>query len=359
MGEAAYEIIVTLGPASSRPETWRQLLAAGATQFRLNTSHVTVEETGDWLDRLDAFLGGSDYPVVLDLQGSKWRLGTIAATSTESVASPRELSEGARVELILGDTAPDGPPGVVTLPVPHASFFEALGRSAGEIRMNDAKVILEAEDPAAGPPVSAIVRRGGSVSTGKGVAVPGSTYRRETLSEKDATIVDRGRVFSRVRFAVSYVRDAEEMQSYRRLLGAGIYLVAKLERRTAVAAARSIAGSCDELWICRGDLGAEVGPAEMARSVRRFTNDVLPQTGGGAAKAVAVPIILAGQVLEHMSEHAIATRSELCYLHDALQSGYEGVVLSDETAVGRWPVAACETAALFGSTSQDAGGRWR
>lgn len=353
-----YEIIATLGPASTREEDWTALLNAGATQFRLNTSHLTVEETIGWLDRLERAPADSRVPVVLDLQGSKWRLGTIEAM---------ELTDGERVELVFGDTVDDSVgdpharrgrpnaarpnaarpsaarPSSVVLPVPHRSFFDALGRSAGEIRLNDAKVVLEAENPATGPPVSAIVRRGGPLSTAKGVAVPDSTYRREVLSEKDAAIVEAVRRSPRVRLAVSYVRDAEEMRGYRRLLGTECYLIAKLERRTALEAAASIARSCDEMWLCRGDLGAEVGLAEMARAVRRFTDE----TFGGAGEDVGVPVILAGQVLEHMTEHATATRSELCYLHDALQAGYAGVVLSDETAVGRAPVSACEAAAMF------------
>jgi pyruvate kinase len=101
---------------------------------------------------------------------------------------------------------------------------------------------------------------------------------------------------------------------------------------------QAIANSADELWLCRGDLGAELGPRAMAEAVHRFSEQV---TG------LSVPSIMAGQVLEHMTESSTATRSEVCYLFDTLQKGYRGFVLSDETAIGQNPVAACEVAAIW------------
>jgi pyruvate kinase len=128
------------------------------------------------------------------------------------------------------------------------------------------------------------------------------------------------------------------MLRYRQDLGEEVHLVAKLERRPALEDAMQIAQSADCLWLCRGDLGAELGLREMAVAVREF-NRTIP--------VLPVPAILAGQVLEHMTEHETPTRSEICYLHDALEAGYRGVVLSDETAIGRHPQAAVRTAGIF------------
>jgi len=102
--------------------------------------------------------------------------------------------------------------------------------------------------------------------------------------------------------------------------------------------AARIAEVTDALWLCRGDLGAEMGAPAMAASVYRFSETV---------GAVPVPVLLAGQVFEHMTEHATPTRSEVCAVYDALMKGYQGVVLSDETAIGRDPVESCRAAALF------------
>lgn len=146
-----------------------------------------------------------------------------------------------------------------------------------------------------------------------------------------------------VRYALSYVKDAAEMANYRRVLGESSHLIAKLERATALEDADGIAKMADELWLCRGDLGAEMGSRAMAEAVHAFSKKVA---------SLPVPVLLAGQVLEHMTESLPPTRSELCYLYDALKAGFRGVVLSDETAIGRYPVEACRTAALFlGETS--------
>jgi pyruvate kinase len=115
-------------------------------------------------------------------------------------------------------------------------------------------------------------------------------------------------------------------------------LIAKLERRPAMAEVKEIAQAADALWICRGDLGAELGIAEMAVAVAEISSQV---------REYGRPVLMAGQVLEHMVEHLNPTRSEVCYLYETLQRGYAGVVLSDETAMGRYPLACCEVAAMF------------
>jgi pyruvate kinase len=141
-----------------------------------------------------------------------------------------------------------------------------------------------------------------------------------------------------MRFALSYVKDAVEMAHYRGQIGSSAYLIAKLERQPALDEAARIAESADELWLCRGDLGAELGAKAMATSVHHFSERV---------RAMPGPVLLAGQVFEHMTEHATPTRSELCAAYDALIMGYRGFVLSDETAIGCDPVESCRIAGLF------------
>ncbi len=128
------------------------------------------------------------------------------------------------------------------------------------------------------------------------------------------------------------------MAAYRARLGQGAYLIAKLERRPALESVEEIAAAADELWLCRGDLGAELGLPGMAVASHRFSQQV---------RSLPVPSFLAGQVLEHLTAAPAPTRSEVTCLYDALAAGYRGVVLSDETAIGRFPVEACRAAALF------------
>lgn len=321
-----YRIVVTLGPASAGESTWQALLAAGATAFRLNTSHLTLPQLRIWVARLAAFLSPLEPKpqLILDLQGSKWRLGQFPAC---------ELKPGQPVELVNAAAA-DRPN---RLPVPHPDFFEAAASSSGEITLNDARVRLALESSRPDW-LSARVIQGGELVSNKGVTFTASTYRREKLSQKDQTILAETQPLAFVRYALSYVKDEVEMARYRALIGSSAYLIAKLERQPAVDQARQVAANADELWLCRGDLGAELGPRAMAETVCRFSEQVRVLPG---------PVLLAGQVLEHMTGQPGPTRSELCYLHDALIKGYQGFVLSDETAVGKYPVESCRTAALF------------
>ena len=321
-----YSITATLGPASEQEATWREMLAAGATAFRLNTSHLSLDSLWVWLDRLGPFLNraGSSISLVLDLQGSKWRLGQF----------PRfTLQEGQLVTLLhAAESAQVG-----SLPVPHADFFRAAPQSSAEIILNDAKIRLAVEsiEPDV---IWARVTLGGEISPRKGVTFGASPLRTETLSEKDQVIFAQTCDLDFIHYAVSYIKDSVEMEHYRAFLGLSAYLIAKLERGSAMAEADQISSIANCIWVCRGDLGAELGMKGMAEAVARFSSLV---------RAMPVPAVMAGQVLEHMTVHATATRSEVCYLHDALQAGYQGFVLSDETAIGRYPVESCRTAAMF------------
>ncbi len=325
-GAMDYQVIATLGPSSDGDAVWRAMLAAGATGFRLNTSHLSLAQLASWVGRLDRFLATQETarPLILDLQGSKWRLGQFCE---------RVLVEGERVTLVCAASSdrPDA------LPVPHPDFFRAAAASSGEIVLDDAKLrlVLETQGREA---LCARVVAGGAIRPRKGITYTASAHRQESLGENDRAVLCCTRRMMGVRYAVSYVKDAVEMGHYREQIGSAVHLIAKLERGPALAEAAGIAESADELWLCRGDLGAELGAKAMAETVHGFSATV---------RAMPVPVLLAGQVFEHMTEHAAPTRSELCFAYDALADGYGGFVLSDETAIGRNPVASCRAAALF------------
>jgi len=322
-----YNIVVTLGPASNSESTWQALLEAGATAFRLNTSHLSLPQLRLWVNRVADFLAPLEPKpgLVLDLQGSKWRLGQLPAC---------DLRPGQRVALVCGPST-DRPN---LLPVPHPDFFEAAASSSGEIVLNDARVRLALVESTKPDSLTARVIQGGELISNKGITFTSSGYRHESLNQKDQTILAETQPLAFVRYALSYVKDAVEMARYRTLIGPRAYLIAKLERQPAVDQAQQIAAEVDELWLCRGDLGAELGARTMAETVYHFS---------GRVRELPGPVLLAGQVLEHMTGQPSPTRSELCYLHDALSKGYQGLVLSDETAVGQYPVESCRTAALF------------
>lgn len=321
-----YDVIATLGPASAQAEIWQSMLDGGATAFRLNTSHLSLDQLEIWLQALRPFLSRQENPIplTLDLQGSKWRLGEF---------TPFELAAGQQIELVHARTAEVSQ----TLPVPHADFFRAAPHSSGEITLNDAKIRLRLETTHADK-ILARVLLGGPITSHKGITFTASEYRTEALSDKDQAIYSLAREMEQVSFALSYVKDAAEMARYRALFGPEARLIAKLERGPAMQEAMQIAASANTLWVCRGDLGAELGLPAMAAAVARFTEQ---------ARSLPVPAIMAGQVLEHMTTSPTPTRSEVCYLHDCLSAGYQGFVLSDETAIGRYPIESCRTASLF------------
>jgi pyruvate kinase len=321
-----YDIVATLGPSSDRPAIWQGMLDAGVTAFRLNTSHLSLAQLQHWLSQLTPFLSARQPapPLVLDLQGSKWRVGEFPA---------RVLEPGQHLELVHAPSSERAD----TLPVPHADFFQAAPVSSDEIVLNDAKIKLVREAIGA-EALRAKVIVGGEISARKGITFAASDYRQEELSDKDRAIVDQTRHLLFVRYAISYLRDAAEMRKYRAHFGDTAYLIAKLERRSAVDDAQLIAAIADELWLCRGDLGAELGLRAMAEAVQGFSSTI---------RGLPVPALLAGQVLEHMTGHPAPTRSEVCTLYEALLKGYNGFVLSDEAAIGRYPIESCRTAALF------------
>ena len=321
-----YEIIATLGPASNTLVSWQAMISSGVKGFRLNTSHLSLPQLHNWLEQLEPFLSSLEGqpPLILDLQGSKWRLGEF---------NTYELVAGTEIELIYAlSTDRQG-----VLPVPHQDFFRAVSVSSGEIILNDAKSRLIVES--SGPDwVKARILQGGIILPRKGITFSSSTYRQENLSDKDQAIIKQTRHISYIRYAISYLKDSIEALKYRELLGQTAYLIAKLERQPAINQADEISLIMNELWLCRGDLGAELGLKEMAEQVYLFS---------GKLKAIKVPVFMAGQVLEHMVDHPTPTRSEICYIYDSLMSGYQGLVLSDETAIGQYSLESCRVAALY------------
>lgn len=321
-----YSIIATLGPASMAASLWQAMLDSGATAFRLNTSHMSPGELLAALKELQAFFRKLPLnpPVILDLQGSKWRLGTF---------EPFVLEQKQSIELLYSDSTQKKN----VLPVPHSDFFKAAPESSREIVLNDGKSLLDVMQIRDNR-VSATVRKGGKITPQKGITYSDSSYRHDSPNRKDLRIIEQTQPYDFVQYAISYIRDELEMELYQNAVRNSAPLIAKLERQSALDRADQISGSVDSLWLCRGDLGAELGLHDMSVAVHRFSNSI---------KHLSKPVVLAGQVLHHMCDHAQPTRSELNYLYDSLSKGYQGVVLSDETAIGKYPVKSCRFAALY------------
>lgn len=309
----APQLVVTLGPASAGKE--RALLDAGATSFRLNASHLDVPELVTWLERVRA--ASADVPVVVDLQGAKMRVGEFA---------PRAVTRGERVRFVHGEKVDGGD----SVPVPHKDLFGAV--LPGEVlSCDDDRLRCEVESNANGT-LTARWLTGGTLEPKKGINRAAHPVDIDEMSARDVAQVNAAKRFGPVAFAWSFMTDGRE-SAWLRALAPDSPVVGKMETGEPLAAIDGVLVLVDTLWICRGDLGAQLGPSALARFVSRWR----PPADG-------VPVLMAGQVLQHLARAAEPTRSEVCHLYDLLQRGYAGIVLSDETAVGVDAVHATRTA---------------
>jgi pyruvate kinase len=282
------------------------LLQAGATGLRLNGSHLTPDELTQAVlevrDRLP------ELAITIDLQGGKPRLGAFEA---------RELRAGERIEF-----------NPTTLP--HPEIFDAA-RAGDLLSVGDGQLRLRVLEVAPERLVVSAIASG-RLSPRKGITLLDRPVVLRGLTQADQAQIDAierlDRPIGDITWAISYLRDGGEVDALRRRLP-NARVIGKIERPEAIAHLDAIARKVDALWICRGDLGEQIGPSALAAFVARFD-----------PRRHALPTLMAGQVFEHLTEHAAPTRSEVCHLYDLLQRGHAGIVLSDETAVGRDPVRA-------------------
>ncbi|MGH9381105.1 MAG: pyruvate kinase [Thermoanaerobaculia bacterium] len=322
--ERRAKIVATLGPASESPEALRQLLAAGVDVVRLNLSHGTAERHRETLRRVRQAAAEADrhIPVLADLMGPRYRLGTIAD-------APRELQAGETVS--LGEDAE-----AVDLPLDSPELLAHL-RPGERVLIDNGLVELAVEEVGAAR-VNARVVTGGPVSTRKGINLP-DTDVPFTISEKDEADIRLAVEEEADYLAASYVGRGGDLDALREVmdsLGAAIPLVAKLERGGALTHLDEIVAAADGLMVARGDLGVEV-PLHRVPVMQKQ----IVEAGRRAGK----PVIVATQMLESMIERPRPTRAEASDVANAVFDGADALMLSGESAVGRHPVAAVRTMA--------------
>jgi pyruvate kinase len=310
-------VVMTLGPASAEPSTIERL-ARTADRFRLNASHVLAKELVGWLEKLARIYEDmlEHRPVVIDLQGAKMRIGQVPTIS--------ELPPAVR---LVHHSRKSSTAAIIT--VPHLELFEQV-REGEELSLNDGKVRLRVERVATDE-IQARVIKNGPLSSFKGINRVDHPVKRQEMSPGDLEAIAAADAYPFVQYAFSFVHAGEDAALMRTKTDR--HLIAKIERPEALPNLRSIDASFDELWLCRGDLGVQAGLAQLGRLQGAFSREM---------KAFCHPAYLAGQVLEHMTRFGEPTRSEVVHLYDVEQSGWQGIVLSDETAVGKDPVAVAE-----------------
>lgn len=325
------KIVCTIGPSSSDVATLDRLVSSGMDVARLNFSHGTHAEHAEVIRKIREAEArwGRPIAVLQDLQGPKIRLGTFGAAGGERV----DLEPGQRFALVAAPVAGTRERASVA---PAESLRELEPGDA--ILMDDGLIQLEVEEitPDA---VYCRVITGGRISDHKGISFAHVPLPVSCLTEKDREDLVFG-IHQGVDFvAVSFVRSPADIAEVRALLdgyGAALPVIAKIERREALANLASIVTMADGIMVARGDLGLDV-PLEEVPHIQK---DLIRQ-----ARAAKIPVIVATQMLESMVAHVRPTRAEISDVCTAILDGADAIMLSAETATGRYPVEAVEVMA--------------
>lgn len=342
------KIVATLGPALDDPQRLRRAIAAGIDVVRLNFSHGTVGEHAARLNLVREIAAdlGKAVGSLGDLQGPKIRLGVVPGDGVM-------LDDGGEVVLVSGAEAAtthtdDGTP---MLPVVYEHLATDV-EPAAMILIDDGLVRLSVID-VDGDQVRARVVVGGQVTSRKGVNLPGVKVSAASMTDKDredvATMVDLGVDW----IALSFVRrpnDIHELRALIRELGGVQPIISKLERPEALEDLEAIIEATDAVMVARGDLGVEIGP-EQVPAIQKQIIDL--------ANRQSRPVITATEMLESMVRSSRPTRAEASDVANAIFDGTDAVMLSGETAAGRYPVEAVETMARIVEVAESSGSRVR
>ena len=315
------KIVATLGPASADRATIQALFEAGADVFRLNFSHGTHEDHKQRLDTIRAIERDAGRPigVLLDLQGPKLRLGTFAN-------GPVVLVEGASFRLDLNRELPGDQ---TRAPMPHPEIFNAL-KVGTDLLVDDGRVRLRVQS--CGPDFAeTTVIAGGTVSDRKGVNVPDVVLPLSALTAKDRADLDYGLTLGIDWVALSFVQRAEDIVEIKAIVKGRAGIVAKLEKPAAILSLEAIVAASDAIMVARGDLGVEMPPEQVPAIQKRIVR---------ACRQAGKPVIVATQMLESMVSAPVPTRAEASDVATAIYDGADAVMLSAESASGKYPVEA-------------------
>jgi len=333
--ERRTKIVCTLGPASDSPQMIEALIRAGMNVARINTSHGSPASHARVIDgvRSVASALGVYLPVLLDLAGPKMRIGAMAAGSAA-------LRGGDAFTLTTRTVAGDWKEVSINYPrlVTDVSPGDRILMGAGEIELKvrsctKTDVVCE-------------VVVGGELKSNKGINAPGVRLSETVPTEKDLVSIAFGIEHHVDWFALSFVRTVEEVTHLRWILrekGSDIPIITKIEKKEALEDLSGILGVSDAVMIARGDLGLEV-PIQQVPLIQK---DVIR-----AALKASKPVITATQMLESMIQNPRPTRAEAADIANAVFDGTDAVMLSGETASGKYPVESVRTMAEVAEASE-------
>ena len=314
------KILATLGPASYAPEMIERLFEAGVDVFRINMSHSSF----DVVKKLHAAVRaaearfGRPIGILADLQGPKFRIGDVGGGSAS-------LSEGSTFYFDTTESA--GSAARVFLP--HPQIFEAV-EPGHTLLLDDGKIRMSVLSKTASR-IDATVVVGGTISSRKGISLPDTVLPIGPLTDKDKTDLDFVLRLGVDWVALSFVQRGEDMRLGRQIVGQGAALMAKIEKPAAIAELDAIIAASDGLMVARGDLGVEM-PIERVPGLQK---QIVRE-----ARAAGKPVVVATQMLESMINAPVPTRAEVSDVATAVFDGADAIMLSAESAVGKYPIEA-------------------
>jgi pyruvate kinase len=318
------KIVATIGPASREPETLLRMVQAGMDVARLNYSHGTLDEHAETIARVRdaANRAGRPVAVLQDLPGPKLRIGPLH----EDVV---ELTPGEQLTFVCGDG--DRPGDAHSMSLSWAGLADAV-EEGSILYLADGSVRLRVTSVRTGEhEVDVEIEVGGAVASRQGLNIPGPVASLPAVPEEDLHLLRHGESIGVDMVALSFVQtpqDVEFVRDHTRLP-----LVAKMEKPQAVERAADILAVADCVMVARGDLGIEL-PIERVPLVQKQLLEL--------AGKMARPSITATQMLDSMVSSSRPTRAEVADVANAILDGTDAVMLSQETAVGAYPVGAVE-----------------
>ena len=332
------KIVATIGPASQHPGMLRAMIRAGMDVARINFSHGDLETHARSIANIRQLALEEEHVVAImaDLQGPKLRLGMLSV-------EPLELTEEDRVTLTA--TEPLDPEQPFLVPFPHPDVLRDF-KLGDRLLIDDGQIELVIESKT-GSSVTAEVIIGGELRSRKGVSVPDTSLTLSSITEEDREHV-RFALEQKVDYiAMSFVRTADDMRELRwliRHLNGDVGLIAKIEKAEAITNFDAILEQSDAIMVARGDLGVET-PAEQ---VPVFQKNIIRR-----CNEVGKPVITATQMLNSMIENPRPTRAEASDVANAICDGTDAIMLSGETAIGKYPLQSVEMMARIAYIAEE------
>jgi len=327
------KVVCTLGPASSSPEVILEMVKRGMDLARVNMSHGSRDDHRASMAAVRAASAEVGRPVgiMVDLSGPKIRVGELEA--------PMQLEVGQTVVMAPEDIAVRG-----EIPTTYSPLAEEI-QAGDRVLLDDGLLELSCTGTE-GECTRLEVVRGGLLTARKGINLPLVDIRAPSLTEKDLADLDFALTEGVEYTALSFVRRAEDVVDLKGRVGNRALVVAKIEKVQALRAIEEILPETDAVMVARGDLGVELPFERVPLAQKRIIQ---------LSNFYARPVITATQMLESMIEHARPTRAEASDVANAILDGTDAVMLSGETAVGKYPLNALQALVSIGTEIERSG----